>query len=134
MPGIPNAGDAPLIRTDFSDEAAWEELLAAARTPSEDGFLANLHIVDEKGFEGLGTEQIGRSAANTEHAVLFVADQMTMAHPDRPLVCVDVFAPERMFRVVPSELWSAENNLSLANMDFEEFADAVGPDGIFRGF
>jgi hypothetical protein len=27
-----------------------------------------------------------------------------------------------------------ENNLSLANMDFEEFAEAVDPDGVFRGF
>jgi len=27
-----------------------------------------------------------------------------------------------------------ENNLSLANMDFEEFADSVDADGVFRGF
>jgi hypothetical protein len=27
-----------------------------------------------------------------------------------------------------------ENNLSLANMDFHEFADNVGADGVFRGF
>ena len=27
-----------------------------------------------------------------------------------------------------------ENNLSLANMDFDEFADAVDAAGIFRGF
>jgi hypothetical protein len=26
-----------------------------------------------------------------------------------------------------------ENNLSLANMDFDEFADAVDADGVFRG-
>ncbi|MFF4054379.1 DUF6924 domain-containing protein [Streptomyces sp. NPDC001668] len=31
-------------------------------------------------------------------------------------------------------LWSMENNLSGANMDFEEFADAVEEDGVFRGF
>jgi hypothetical protein len=30
--------------------------------------------------------------------------------------------------------WSVENNLSLANMDFEEFANAVDVDGLFRGF
>ncbi|MDH6214469.1 hypothetical protein M2283_001752 [Streptomyces pseudovenezuelae] len=33
-----------------------------------------------------------------------------------------------------AELWSIENNLSGANMDFEEFADAVDDDGVFRGF
>jgi hypothetical protein len=35
---------------------------------------------------------------------------------------------------VPAELWSVENNLSLANMDFHQFADNVAPDGVFRGF
>jgi len=29
---------------------------------------------------------------------------------------------------------SVENNLSIANMDFSEFADNVDKDGIFRGF
>ena len=42
--------------------------------------------------------------------------------------------PGRTFRVIPSEMWSVENNLSLANMDFDEFADAVDAAGIFRGF
>jgi hypothetical protein len=42
--------------------------------------------------------------------------------------------PGRTFRVVPSELWAVENNLSLSNMDFEEFAEAVDGDGVFRAF
>ncbi|MFK4804121.1 DUF6924 domain-containing protein [Streptomyces sp. MPA0124] len=40
----------------------------------------------------------------------------------------------RCVRVVAAELWSIENNLSEANMDFEEFAGAVDDDGVFRGF
>jgi len=40
----------------------------------------------------------------------------------------------RAFRVIPSEIEGVENNLSLANMDFEEFANAADPDGVFRGF
>jgi hypothetical protein len=42
--------------------------------------------------------------------------------------------PGRSFRVIVQELWGVENNLSLANMDFEEFADSCDPDGVFRGF
>lgn len=57
-----------------------------------------------------------------------------MTHPDWPVLCLDVSAPEQMFRVIPSELWSVENNLSLANMDFDEFAGAAHADGVFRGF
>lgn len=134
MPDIPNTNDTPLIRTDFSDDAAWKQLIESARKPSEDGFLANLHFISERDFEGVAAEELGRSSAGTNHAVLFVADQVTMTHPECPVICVNVFAPERMFRVIPSELWSAENNLSLANMDFDEFADSAAKDGIYRGF
>jgi hypothetical protein len=42
--------------------------------------------------------------------------------------------PGRTFRVVPSEAWGVENSLSLANMGFEEFAEAVDEHGVFRGF
>jgi hypothetical protein len=31
-------------------------------------------------------------------------------------------------------MWSVENNLSLSNMGFEEFAESVDEDGVFRGF
>lgn len=134
MPGVPNTGATPLIRTDFADASAWEELVEEARTPSADGFLANLQVISEEEFKSAGAEELGKSAAATDHSVVFIADELTMTHPDRPILCVDVFAPERKFRVIPSELWSVENNLSLANMDFEEFADATGADGIFRGF
>lgn len=134
MPHLPAAGETPLIRTNFADDAAWRELLEAIAIPSDDGFLANVNALSQKDFEGVPAEQVGRLAANTNHAVLFIADKVTMTHPERPVLCLDVFAPERTFRVVPSALWSAENNLSLANMDFEDFADAVGGDGIFRGF
>jgi hypothetical protein len=48
---------------------------------------------------------------------------------------VDLFEePGRAFRLIPSEMWAVENNLSIANMDFAEFADAVDADDVFRGF
>ena len=37
-------------------------------------------------------------------------------------------------RVVPSEMWSIQNNLTISNMDWEEFADNVDDDGVLRGF
>jgi uncharacterized protein DUF6924 len=36
--------------------------------------------------------------------------------------------------LVPSELWSVDNNLNIANMDWEDFADTLDLSGIFRGF
>jgi hypothetical protein len=31
-------------------------------------------------------------------------------------------------------MWGVENNLSIANMDFQDFVDYVDLDGVFRGF
>jgi hypothetical protein len=36
--------------------------------------------------------------------------------------------------VIPTELWSVENNLALGNMDFKDFAQSVDADGVFRGW
>jgi hypothetical protein len=71
---------------------------------------------------------------NGQYAIFFVADTTTMEHRDRPILCINLFASQQQFRVIPSELLAVENNLSLANMDYEEFADAVDAEGIFRGF
>jgi len=66
---------------------------------------------------------------------MFVVDHTTMTHEEHPVVVLDLWRePGRTFRVIPSQVWSVENNLSIANMDFFEFANNVGDDGIFRGF
>jgi len=65
-----------------------------------------------------------------------VADAQTMR--DQTVLFVDF--NERMgrmgrtFRSIPSEVEPIVANLSLANMDFAEFADNTDPDGTFRGF
>jgi hypothetical protein len=53
---------------------------------------------------------------------------MTLSHPEHPILVVALREERsRTFRVIPSEMWSVENNLSISNMDFHEFADAVDP-------
>jgi hypothetical protein len=65
----------------------------------------------------------------------FIADRTTFTNPERPVLVVDFYhEPGRTFRVTPLEMWGVENNLSIGNMDFYEFADNVDPDGVFRGF
>ena len=58
-----------------------------------------------------------------------------MDGPQRTLLVVDrLHERGRWFRVTLEEAWAVENNLSLFNMDFFEFASAVDDDGVFRGF
>ena len=101
---------------------------------SADGFQAKLQVINDAHFDGASAGQIGSAARGTAHAVIFVADNVTLGHGDLPVLCVNASAPEQTFRVIPSELWSVENNLSHANMDFEDFAGAAAVDGVFRGF
>ncbi|HWU56096.1 MAG TPA: hypothetical protein VN175_11390 [Rhizomicrobium sp.] len=134
MPQLLPTADAPLVRTDFSDQSAWSQLLVVVRMPSEDGFLANITVVDDPAFQDADPRALAGGKNVLCHAVLFVADAMTFAHNDKPILCIAPPQPQHTFRVIPSQLWSVENNLSLANMDWEDFAGAVDADGIFRGF
>ena len=78
---------------------------------------------------------VGLDPKGSGHTFLFVVDRTAITHPDRPVLVVDLNEePGRTFRVIPSKIWGVENNLSIANMDFGEFADAVDSEGVFRGF
>jgi hypothetical protein len=69
------------------------------------------------------------------HSFLFVADRAAAISPEFAILAVDLVESRgRSFRAIPSKIQSIENNLSLANMDFEEFAESADQDGIFRGF
>jgi hypothetical protein len=81
------------------------------------------------------SSRLGSEVPPGSRSFLFVVDRHALEHPDHPILVVDLRAePGRTFRVVPSAVWAVENNLSIANLDFADFADAVGPDGVFRGF
>ena len=135
LPGIP-----VLVRTWFGDDGAWAALAEEVGTPSEDGFLANVTPVDDPAFEGLTAEAL-REKQTGGPIVSFLADETTLASAEHPVLAVWVL-PHRdgeqrdlaPFRVVPAELWSVENNINLANMDWADFTRATGPDGVFRGF
>lgn len=45
--------------------------------------------------------------------------RLDLAAAASPVRCPATFSP---FRCIPSELWAVENNLSISNMDWEEFA------------
>jgi hypothetical protein len=68
--------------------------------------------------------------------VLFIADRTSLTSPDHPVLVVDLAdgSGQRPFRCIAQELWSVDNNLNIANMDWEDFANAADLDGLFRSF
>jgi hypothetical protein len=129
--------DALVLRTDFSDDAAWRAICDAIAAPSPgDGFLANVTFVEDRAFEGAAVADLVAAAAacSQYRSFMFVVDDVTVRDAEHPVLVVDLAdEPGRTFRVIPAEMWSVENNLSLANLDFADFSEATDAAGVYRG-
>jgi hypothetical protein len=137
---LPDTPHALVMRADRSSDAIWQWLHEEIERPTEEGFWANVEFVEEPGLEGLDERgivaAIPHDYPSSGPPVVFVVDAIAISSPDHPLLVVDLHEtnPSGPFRAVPGAVQSIENNLSIANMFFHEFASAVGADGIFRGF
>jgi len=137
MKPIPKFEDALVLRTDFSNSTAWEEICAAIRQPvGGQGFQAYVEFFSDPEYDGANIEQVLLAIPKDyNHSFLFIVDHVALSHSEQPVLVLDLeFEGGQTFRAIPSEMSTVENNLSIANMDFEDFADAVDSDGIFRGF
>lgn len=148
MPTLPDRGTL-LVRTDFADEHAWDQLRdEATREYGPDGFCANVEPVSDPRWADATWRAVKAAApvGDAGPSVLFIADGITFASPEHPVMVVDLqdkylpvaefpeVAGRTPFRCVPSALWDVENNLSIANLDWEDYASGVDGDGVYRGF
>jgi hypothetical protein len=154
MASSQQSGDSSVVRTDFTDDAEWQRIVAAIKAPSDIGgqeCFAYVKFVDDIRYDGAEPIAIVNSLPDDyPHYFLFIIDSTTLADPETAILVVN-FLPydddsydtpprERQasaietFRAIPSAIQSIENNLSTANMEFEEFAESVDADGVFRGF
>jgi hypothetical protein len=137
MNQLPQTENPLVLRTDFSNQATWERIFAEIQKPvGIFRFRANVKFLDDAEYADITKAQLVRLIpANYNQTFIFIADQITMSHPEHPLLIVDLYEGSgNEFRAIPSQIQGIENNLSIANMDFEEFAEAVDENGIFRGF
>lgn len=141
---LPESPDALVLRTEFLHGDAWEQVHAAVAAPvsvrypngAVDEFQAYVRFVDDRAYDGLtATELVADGFDWSGQRFVFLVDRVALTHPEHPILAVDLLEqPGRTFRVIPTEVCGVENNLSISNMGFCEFADNVDPDGIFRGF
>ncbi|WP_326769026.1 hypothetical protein OG978_34830 [Streptomyces sp. NBC_01591] len=147
--------DALIIRTDYGDEAAWQAVVADLAQPwGDDGeFEPSVHLVDNPAWADLTSDEVLNEARRDENlSVVFLADRVTMQSAHRALLALDITEEEeldpvyyqelidsrlpREFRTVPAGVHDVHANLSIANVDFAEFAEAAfaDPDRIYRSF
>jgi hypothetical protein len=114
MRRLPASINPLVLRTHFSNENEWQILCKEILTPQT---------------------ALGFLPAQYDHSFIFIADKITIENPEHPVLCIGLQHNRGMkLRTIPSEMWGIENNLSISNMDFEEFSNAADEDGVFRGF
>jgi hypothetical protein len=137
MKNLPKTNATPLLRADFSSSVQWDAIRKEIAQPSPEGFKAHVEFIDDQAFDGVAVEQLlGAVSPGVFSPFIIVADRASMVPDDRTLLIVGLDGEEagKSFRAIMSEIWAVENNLSLGNMDFEDFAGAVDANGVFRGF
>ncbi|WP_459545151.1 DUF6924 domain-containing protein [Nocardia sp. X0981] len=131
-------GESLLVRTDFSDDTAWARTLAAVIASYDEDMMTELTPVDDVTFDGLVPADLGDLVDGQTY--VFLADTTTMTDPEHPLLVVDTSDEDvrgdgaPVFRLAPSAMAEVEANFLLANVNFEEYADNVDDDGVYRGF
>jgi hypothetical protein len=156
MKALPQTDQTLLIRTDFSKDAVWREVLSAATQPGPefreilgqlgavheaageplDAIETNLHIVDDRDYAGATSEQLLQALdQDASHILMIIVDETAIRDSEHPVLIVDLSEePGRTFRALPSCVFEIESNLSICNMDWEDFADNLDANGIYRGF
>jgi hypothetical protein len=136
---LPKTNNPLVVRTDFENQQAWKTLCKLIRAPVPapgDTFYAYVQFLEDVAFRGLGIEELlARVPGDYNHSFLFVVDSIAISNPEFLILVIDLRGVDgRNFRAIPTAIQAIENNLSISNMDFSEFAAAVDEDGIFRGF
>ncbi|MEU5384393.1 DUF6924 domain-containing protein [Kitasatospora cineracea] len=146
---------ALIVRTAYEDEAAWRAVAEELSRPwgEERKHEVEVHLVDDPVWAGATAEAVVAAVMGDEYlSVVFVADDVTMKSAQHALLALDPVAeededldpmyyqelidspPAREFRTVPAAVHEVHGNLSLGNMDFQEFAEAAlaDPERVLR--
>lgn len=144
---------ALIVRTDYTDEQAWQAVtVALMQSWGDRDYDAQVCFVDHSVWAGATADEVLRAvSADEELSVVFLADQVTMGSARQPLLAATTIPREEYerfeeyegirefggeFRTTPAGVHEIHANLSIANMDFEEFAAAAheAPDQVYSSF
>ncbi|MFF0050743.1 DUF6924 domain-containing protein [Streptomyces sp. NPDC005498] len=143
--------DALVVRTDYRDEQAWQDVVAALMKPwGERQYEAHVHFIDDPAWAEATVDDVLAAVSGDEDlSVVFLADRVSMHAEYHPLLAVTTLTREDCaddedyeqltefgseFRTIPAGAPEVHANLSIGNLGFEEFAAWAqdDPEGIFR--
>ncbi len=127
---LPQSDHSPLLRTDFTDDAAWQALVDEVGGDW-------VTVMADPGHDGLSVAELTELVPEgARYPVLAVADGVTFSS-DSPLSgslsLVDLREePGRTFRAVPDAFRSAIANLAIQNEGFGDFLPKLDEAGVYR--
>ncbi|MFD4638290.1 DUF6924 domain-containing protein [Lentzea sp. NPDC058436] len=124
---LPETDFSPFLRTDFTDDEAWQALLDET---GEDWVT----VVADPGHRGLSADElVALVPQGRRYPVLVVADDVTFGSTERSLLLIDVLQkPGRTFRVAIDEFQSVIGNLAIDNLCFDDYLDSLGGAEVHR--
>ena len=133
---LKNSKNPLVIRTYFNKNSDWKAIKTKINQTYILGFRAYVDFLDNQYYDKLEPSMFKNdNIGNYKHHFIFLADSITFSNPEHPIICVDLMDEiGRSFRVIPSEMWNVENNLTISNTDYYEFYNDCDQDGIFRGY
>ncbi|MGW6788413.1 DUF6924 domain-containing protein [Streptomyces chartreusis] len=141
-----------MIRTDYSNDDAWQRVAAGLRQPWGQGVESAWHVVEGAGWAGAEADEVLAALPDhlpDLHDVVFLADADTMSGEQNSLLAVSTDPDMRdedheipglgftsRFRILPTAVAEMVGNLAIANMDYEDFSSSAhgDPQKIHRGF
>jgi hypothetical protein len=136
-----------VVRTDFTDDAVWDQVVESLEQPWGDNFSSTTFPVTDPAWAGADPDEVLAALPDGRLLdVVFIADATTMRGRQALLaVSTTIPAPsedyeseynEREFRILPQAVAEMQANLATGNMSFHDFADsALGDqDRIHRSF
>ena len=135
MKPLLNTENPLVLRVDFTSQVIWEEICRIIQAPVDD-FYAYVEFLNEPKYEGIMKDDLLALIPKTyNHNFIIMVDRTAISEIDHPLLVIDLSEGSNWsFRAIPSTVQSIENNLSIANISFEEFASSVDECGVFLGF
>lgn len=150
----PTKQDPSVIRTDFSSDEKWThvcDLIAAPQKDAGTDFYAYVWYVNEEKYRDKKPCDLVHSLPSSyPEFFCFVVDRECIENSEHPVLVIGFYPSDNKsydrpprdtppkdiatFRALPSQIQGIQNNLSIGNMDFEEFKDSADDDGVFRGF
>lgn len=119
MPTLPANAESLLVRTDFTDEAAWAHGVVAAMEEDRNGYRPYVTPVSDPAFDGAGWPTVKAAVPHDSSArALFIADSYALDWAEYPFLTVDLLHDNEPFRCVASALATVESNLAVDNLSW----------------